>query len=526
MPTAKPFSNEPLTDFTISKNRDEFSAALRRLDQQLIKGPLEAAPLVSGVVRSEGVKFERVDPSNAVTLVGRVTFSSSALADTAVQGLRYSLSSWESTPVATRAAALRKAAALMRERKHYLSAMLVREAGKSWREADGDVAEAIDFCDYYADEAERVLTVRQTMEVPGEDNVYFYQPRGVCAVIAPWNFPLAIACGMTVAALVCGNTVALKPAEQTSVIAYELVRILFEAGIPPTALAFLPGIGEEVGRTLVEHPLVDMVVFTGSKAVGLEIIRSCSEVRPGQANIKKVVAELGGKNAIIVDSDADLDEAIKGILASAFGFSGQKCSACSRVIAVGASYEPLMTRLQAAAADLIVGPASEPSTLIGPIIDQESQQRIIATIDRAEQEQRLLFRGSAPSEGYFAPPAIFRDVDIENSLWTEEVFGPVVACTQARDFSDALDLANRSKYALTGGVFSRSPQNLERARREFRVGNLYLNRGCTGALVCRQPFGGFRMSGVGSKAGGPDYLLQFLEPRTVTENMLRRGFAP
>jgi RHH-type proline utilization regulon transcriptional repressor/proline dehydrogenase/delta 1-pyrroline-5-carboxylate dehydrogenase len=520
------FKNEPFTDFTISEERAKLTKALAELSERLRKGPLSAAPLVNGETVPHGQVFEREDPSDGVTLISRTRFADAALTQRAIEGLRASLPSWESTPTGERADILRKAAALMRARRHALSALIIREAGKPWREADADVAEAIDFCDYYADEAVRCLTPRLTMPVPGEDNHYFYQPRGVCAVIAPWNFPLAIACGMTTAALVCGNTVALKPAEQTSLIARELVNILLEAGIPPRCLAFLPGIGEEVGRTLVQHPKVDMVVFTGSKAVGLEIIRSCAEVRPGQASIKRVVAELGGKNAIIVDSDADIDEAIKGILYSTFGFSGQKCSACSRLIVVGDAYEPLLHRLAAAAQSILIGPASDSATLVGPVIDAESQKRILGVIKSGEHEQQVLFKGSVPERGYFVPPTIFRDVSPQSSLWTEEIFGPVLACLRARDFDEALELANRSQYALTGGVFSRSPENLSKARREFRVGNLYLNRGCTGALVCRQPFGGFRMSGVGSKAGGPDYLLQFVEPRTVSENTMRRGFAP
>jgi RHH-type proline utilization regulon transcriptional repressor/proline dehydrogenase/delta 1-pyrroline-5-carboxylate dehydrogenase len=422
---------------------------------------------------------------------------------------------------------LKTAASLMRARKNALSALIIREAGKSWREADADVAEAIDFCDYYADCMLKLAAPVLTQEVPGEENFYFYQSRGVCAVIAPWNFPFAIACGMATAALVAGNVVALKPSEQTGAIAQELALLLFEAGLPKNALAFLPGRGEVIGRHLVQHPLVDMVVFTGSKPVGLEILRETAEVRPGQRNLKKVVAELGGKNAIIVDEDADLDEAIKGILSSAFGFSGQKCSACSRVIAVGDCYEPLLRRLSDAARDVIVGAAAQPATLVGPVIDAESQARILGVIARAESEHTLAFKGKVPSDsGYFVPPSIFKDVSTESSLWREEVFGPVVACAQAPDFTTALEMANASEYALTGGVFSRSPAHLEQAKRHFKVGNLYLNRGCTGALVGRQPFGGFRMSGVGSKAGGPDYLLQFLEPRTVTENTMRRGFAP
>jgi len=534
------FKNEALTDFTLAGERAKFSAGLADLDAQLRASPLLAQPIVNGIplhsfesLSVESIsaeRYERCDPSNGVSTISVTQFATLEQTEQAIQSLHQAAPEWDATPFTKRAAVIAAAAGIMRSRKIFLSGVLVREAGKSWKEADADVAEAIDFCEYYASEMLRLGEPVATQQVSGEDNVYFYQARGVCAVIAPWNFPFAIACGMATAALVAGNVVALKPSEQTSGVAHLLCGILFEAGLPKNTLAFLPGRGELIGRHLVEHPLVDMIVFTGSKPVGLEIIRSAAEMRPGQRNIKKVVAELGGKNAIIVDEDADLDEAIKGILSSAFGFSGQKCSACSRVIAVGDAYEPLMARLADAARDIIMGPASDPATLVGPVIDRESQERILGVIKRSEDSHTVLFKGSLKgqinSSGFFVPPNIFRDVEESSPLWIEEVFGPVVACAKARDFTEALQMANKSEYALTGGVFSRSPANLERARREFKVGNLYLNRSCTGALVQRQPFGGFRMSGIGSKAGGPDYLLQFLEPRTVSENTMRRGFAP
>jgi RHH-type proline utilization regulon transcriptional repressor/proline dehydrogenase/delta 1-pyrroline-5-carboxylate dehydrogenase len=414
----------------------------------------------------------------------------------------------------------------MRERKLELSALIVLESGKPWAEADADLAEAIDFCAYYADEMTRLGTSERTMEILGEDNQYFYQARGVAVVIAPWNFPLAIACGMAVAALVAGNAVILKPAEQTSVIASELAKILLAAGIPGNIFAFLPGIGEEVGPVLTDSPDIDLICFTGSKSVGLQIIQKAATVHPEQRSVKRVIAEMGGKNAIIVDDDADLDEAVKGVLHSAFGYAGQKCSACSRCIVVGSAYETFMARLVEASKDLIVGPSSDPATFLPPVIDQEAQTRILNLIEQYSRQCKVAFKGTTPNTGYFVPITIFRDVPTESQLWQEEIFGPVLACRRAESFEEALSIANASRYALTGGVFSRSPSHLERARRSFKVGNLYLNRKITGALVCRQPFGGFKMSGVGSKAGGKDYLLQFLEPRTVTENTMRRGFAP
>ena len=520
------FKNEPLTDFSIEANRSAFSAALQKIEHKIREGTLQAAPIVAGKELSGGDSYTRLDPSATTVTVGKTIFATIEQSEKALACVAEAQPGWADAPASERAKVLRTAAALMRERRHDLSALMVREAGKPWKEADADTAEAIDFCDYYAAELERISAPLRTMEVPGEDNVYFYQPRGVCLVIAPWNFPLAIACGMSAAALVCGNAVILKPAEQTSLIAYELAKVYLEAGVPPQVFAFLPGHGEQIGAHLVDSPAVDMICFTGSKAVGLHIIERAAKTSPQQRSVKRVVAEMGGKNAIIVDEDADLDEAIKGIIYSAFGFSGQKCSACSRLIVLAPIYQQLIKRLCEAAGDVLSGEAREPSTVVGPVIDQESQQRILNTIADAEKTQRLALRGHKPDGGYFVPPAIFRDVDPNHGIWREEIFGPVLAALQVPNFDQALQVANNSRYALTGGLYSRSPRNIERAKREFKVGNLYINRGCTGALVCRHPFGGFKMSGVGSKAGGPDYLLQFMEPRTVTENTMRRGFAP
>lgn len=520
------FKNEPLTDFTVEENRRAMSEALARLDDRIASGGLVAYPIVNGQQLRTAHTIPSVDPAAPHVTIGTVHFASTADANLALRSLRHGLASWESTAMERRCEALRNAANRMRARRFDLAALIIREAGKPWREADADVAEAIDFCDYYAEEYAKLGEPRRTMEVPGEENVMLYQPRGVAVVISPWNFPLAIATGMTVAALVTGNTTVLKPAEQTSLIAYELAQLLLESGVPSSAFAFLPGVGEEVGRELVHSPEVDVICFTGSKGVGLEIIENASRVLPGQRNVKRVIAEMGGKNAIIVDDDADLDEAVKGVIASAFGYAGQKCSACSRLIVVGDAYEPLIERLREAAHDLVIGAPSEPATLLGPVIDDVAQQRILSTIERAERELSLLFKGQTPEAGYYVPATIFRDVPTTSFIWKEEIFGPVLACRPARSFDEAIAMATDSQYALTGGLFSRSPSHIEQAKRQFKVGNLYINRGCTGALVCRQPFGGFKMSGVGSKAGGPDYLLQFVEPRVITENTMRRGFAP
>jgi len=523
------FKNEPLKDFSIEENRRGVLSALEQLDSTLRAGGFTAHPLIGGKTITTGEMSTRTDPSDNRVLVGKTHFASTEHAAQAVTSCAIGLSSWRRRSDGERAAIIHKAGVLMRERANALTALIIREAGKTWREADADVAEAIDFCFYYAQEMNRIGQPHLTERVLGEENYYFYQPRGVVAIIAPWNFPLAIACGMTVAALVTGNTAVLKPSEQTSIIAYEFAKIVYEAGVPTDAFAFLPGRGEEVGRALVENPLVSMIVFTGSRAVGLEILRSAATVAPGQLGIKKVVAELGGKNAIIVDEDADFDDAIRGVLQSAFGFAGQKCSACSRLIIVGDAYEPFLERLSAATNDLVVGPAQDPASFYGPVVDQESHSRITNTINSAT-DLRILAQGPVPEAlrdtGWYIPPTIFRDVPTNHPVFREEIFGPVVAATRARTFEEALAIANDSEYALTGGVFSRNPSHLDIAKREFQVGNLYINRGITGALVCRQPFGGFKFSGVGSKAGGKDYLLQFMEPRTLTENTMRRGFTP
>ena len=523
------FRNEPFADFSESAVRAKYQQALDALDQTIGRAPLHAQPIVNGRSLEPGPnpeQRERRDPCRTSVVLGRTTLASASQCEQALALLKRGFPAWRDTSVETRAGCLRRAAEKMRAERFSLCALITREVGKSWAEADADVCEAIDFCAYYAAEMVRLGAPQKLGDVPGEENWYFYQPRGIVVVISPWNFPLAIACGKVTAELVTGNAAILKPAEPSSLIAHRLAQILLEAGVPGDAFAFLPGRGSVMGKTLVSHPDVSMICFTGSKEVGLEIIQRAGETPAHQHHVKRVVAEMGGKNAIIVDEDADIDEAVKGVLASAFGYSGQKCSACSRLIVVGTAYEPLLKRLADAAKDIIVGETRDPATFLGPVIDEASQKRILATIEEGAKEQKVLFRGTVPTSGYFVPATIFRDVHPGSALWREEIFGPVLACLQAKSFDEALALANDSQYALTGGVFSRSPTNLAKARREFRVGNLYLNRKCTGALVYRQPFGGFKMSGIGSKAGGPDYLQQFMEPRTVTENLMRRGFAP
>ena len=418
----------------------------------------------------------------------------------------------------------------MRERLFELAAIMCYESGKPWREATADVCEAIDFCEYYATGAE-ALDQLSGGDAPGEENRFGYRPRGVAAVIAPWNFPLAILTGMTTAALATGNTVIMKPAEQSSVIAAKLMEMYAAAGIPAGVLNYLPGNGETVGAALVAHPEVALIAFTGSRQVGLAIHAKAAEVSAhGTRMVKHVIAEMGGKNAIIVDADADLDEAVQGVVDSAFGYAGQKCSACSRVIVLEEVHDQFLARLIEATRSLKVGEASDPATDCPPVIDREAQQHITSYLEIARQESNLALAGEVPAElidaGYYIAPHIFSEVSPTARIAQEEIFGPVLAVIKATDFEAALNIANGTDYALTGGLFSRSPAHLQRAREAYQVGNLYLNRVITGALVGRQPFGGFRMSGIGTKAGGPDYLLQFVIPRTVTENTMRRGFAP
>ncbi|MCB0339443.1 MAG: aldehyde dehydrogenase family protein [Bdellovibrionales bacterium] len=520
------FINESPTDFTIEENRTKMTSALQAVDEAIKQGEISAAPVVMGTLLTPQKWAERVDPSDSTVIVGKVGYCSEKQAVEALASLYEFFPTWRATPFEQRAQIVRTAGDSMAKLRFELSALIVRETGKPWKEADADVAEAIDFCRYYSNEMERIGHPRKLGDALGESNWYFYQPRGIVSVISPWNFPIAIACGMTVAALVTGNVVAFKPAEQSSLIASKLVEILHQSGIPQEALAFLPGEGEVIGATLVRDSRVSMICFTGSKEVGLQIIQEKAKVHPGQKHLKKVIAELGGKNAIIVDEDADVDEAIKGVLYSAFGYAGQKCSACSRAIIVGTAYEVFVNRIKEAASDLIIGNALDPSVFLGPVIDLESQSRIFKIIAQAERECKLLFKGDAPSVGSYVPVTIFYDVSQDSFIWNEEIFGPVLACAKADTFKNAVEMANNSQYALTGAVFSRSPANIKFATENFRVGNLYINRGSTGALVYRQPFGGFALSGIGTKAGGPDYLLQFVEPRTVTENTMRRGFSP
>ena len=459
-------------------------------------------------------------------------------ADRAVETARDAFAAWRDRPAVERSRCLVKAADLMRQRRDELSGVVLKENAKDWRNADADVCEAIDFCEFYARESVGLFEPKRLGRFVGELNETWHDPRGVCAVISPWNFPLAIAAGMTTAALATGNCVILKPAEQTPGIAKLLCEILWEAGVPRDVLHFLPGVGETVGAHLSAHAGVDMVAFTGSSAVGRAILRASIESPPRGRLARHVVCETGGKNAIIVDASADLDEAVVGVRDSAFSFAGQKCSACSRVIVVDSAYDAFLNRLVESTRSLTVGDPLDPSTDVGPVIDDEAANKIRSYIEVGKREAKLEYPPDAAAEAAnpadlqqrvgkpFVRPHIFSNVPHDAKIATEEIFGPVLAVIRARDFDDALRMALSSDYRLTGGLYSRKPAHLSNARRAFRVGNLYLNRSVTGAQVARQPFGGFGLSGLGSKAGGRDYLLQFVEPRCVTENTMRRGFAP
>ncbi|MGZ5977814.1 MAG: L-glutamate gamma-semialdehyde dehydrogenase, partial [Isosphaeraceae bacterium] len=479
-------------------------------------------------IRSNLRLLDSPDPSRSSRVVSRTAAATAEHAQKAIAAARSALPAWAGKPARDRAGVLIKAAGIMRQRRFELAAWEIFECDKPWREADADAAEAIDFCEFYAREMTRLAEPRRR-DVPGETNTCEHLPRGVAVVIPPWNFPLAIPCGMTVAALVTGNTVVLKPAEQSPVVAWHLVQILIEAGVPPGALSYLPGRGEEVGQALVNHPGVDLIAFTGSREVGLLINRQAADIRPGQDHVKRVIAEMGGKNAIIVDDDADLDEAVVGVVQSAFGYSGQKCSACSRVIVLEGIHDAFLARLVAAARAVKIGPADQPETLVGPVIDAEARKRILGYRRLAAQEGRVVLDadvGELADLGTYVGPLIVADVSPLARVAQEEIFGPVLAVLKASDLDEALQIANGTQYALTGGLYSRSPVNIDRVKREFKVGNLYINRGITGASVDRHPFGGFKLSGIGTKAGGSDYLFEFLLTRSITENTMRRGFAP
>ncbi|MHC4222370.1 MAG: L-glutamate gamma-semialdehyde dehydrogenase [Planctomycetota bacterium] len=515
---ATEFRNEPLTDFSLDENRREMAQAIASVAEQLG----QSYPMLIGgkEVRLQQT-FDSVNPGNPAEVVGVFPSATAEHADRAVEAAAASFESWKRMPASERADVLFKAADGMRRRKFEFSAWMCFEAGKSWIEADADVAEAIDFLEFYAREAIRYDAAGKVTPVEGEANRLTYVPLGVGAVIPPWNFPCAIALGMSSAALATGNTVVLKPAEQSPTIAWKFVQLLIDSGLPAGALNFLTtGVPELAGARLVEHPSVRFISFTGSKEVGLMINAMAAQPRPGQTWIKRVVAEMGGKDAIVVDRGVDIGDAAQGIVSSAFGYSGQKCSACSRAIVHAEVYDSIVERVVELAKGLKVGPSVDLETQVGPVIDSDALEKITDYIEIGKQEGRLLLGGDRPEgPGYFVNPTVFADVPNEARLSKEEIFGPVLAMTKAKDFDEALRFANDTDYGLTGAVYSPSEENRRKAAEEYHVGNLYFNRKCTGALVGGHPFGGFNLSGTDSKAGGFDYLLLFLQAKLISEKL-------
>lgn len=520
MPTLAPFANEAVLELRRATVRAQLEDALRVVDHRL---PLNLGVTVGQDVGGNGsAELVSTDPGQPERLVAR---GASATADDvagAVSVASEGFRTWSAVGARERAEALIRAADWMRERRFELAALEVRECAKPWVEADADVCEAIDFLNYYARGAIELATGRQLIQVPGERNELRYVPRGVTAVISPWNFPLAIPCGMTAAALAAGNSVVLKPAEQSPGCAVRLLQALRAGGVEPAAIALLPG-GGDVGAALVAHPGVSTIAFTGSLAVGLQIVRAAAEPFPAQRHFKRVVAELGGKNCVLVDSDADLDDAVPAIVSSAFAYAGQKCSAASRVLAHEAIFEQLCERVAGAVRVLVVGQAEDLGTEVPPLIEEEAQQRVDGYRRLAESGRILASREPVPGRGWFCPPTVATELDPSSPVLSQEVFGPLLTVEPIVDIEHGCDVVEGLPYALTGGLFARDPSTVRYVRSRTPVGNLYVNRGITGAKVGRQPFGGNRLSGTGSKAGGPDYLLQFVEPQAVSENTMRHG---
>lgn len=519
--TALPaFRNEPLLELRRAAARARLDDALRTLDTRL---PLRV-PIWIGGDRRDGDALRSTDPGTPDRIVATAPIAGADDARAAVAAARAAFPAWAATSAADRAAMLLRGAAWLRERRAELAALCVRECAKPWAEADADVAESIDFLEYYARGALALADVPPGLvQVPGERNTLHYTPRGVCAVIAPWNFPLAIPAGMTAAALATGNTVVLKPAEQAPGCGLMVVEALRAGGVPPGALALLPGEGV-TGAALAAHPGVATIAFTGSGAVGLELLRTAAAKPPQSGMLTRVVAEMGGKNCVLVDADADLDDAVPAIVHSAFAYAGQKCSAAARVLVHEAVADALLERVAGAVAVLPVGQAETHGTVTGPVVEEAAQARVARYAQLAADTGTIAARrDTPPGTGWFAAPTVVADLPADSPVLHEEIFGPLLAVERVRDLNDACDRVDALPFALTGGLFARNPRTIAQVTSRSPVGNLYVNRGITGAMVGRQPFGGNRLSGTGTKAGGPDYLLQFVEPRVVTENTMRHG---
>ncbi len=518
-----PFRNEPPVDFSIPDQRTGFRDAIER-----VRGTLgrEYPAVIGGREYRTEERIVSENPARPGEVAGVAHGVGVDLGERALEVAREAQRDWGRRGPRERAEVLFRAASIARSRREELAAWQIFEVGKSWTEADADVAEAIDHLEYYGREMIRLGEPVRLGDYPGEHNRYFYRPRGVGLVIAPWNFPLAISMGMVSAALVTGNAVLYKPSSLSVVNGWLAFSVLKEAGVPDGVLHFVPGRGAVMGGHLVAHRDTDFVLFTGSREVGLSIVEKAGRTATGQRGVKKAVTEMGGKNAIIIDDDADLDEAVPAVIRSAFGYQGQKCSACSRVVVLAGCYDRFLGRLVEAVRSIPVGDPADPAHFFGPVIDASAKERVEGYIEAGRRVGEVAVEIPVPSQGHYVSPVILTGLPADSRILREEIFGPVLSVIRAGDFEEALATANDSDYALTGGIFSRNPAHIARSEKEFDVGNLYVNRGITGAIVGRQPFGGFRMSGVGSKAGGFDYLLQFLEPRVMSENTMRRGFTP
>ncbi|WP_160724256.1 L-glutamate gamma-semialdehyde dehydrogenase [Bacillus sp. USDA818B3_A] len=511
----QPYKHEPFTDFSLEENRQAYLEAL-----QTVEGYLgQDYPLVIGGEKiTTEEKIISYNPANKEEIIGRVSKANKELAEKAMQAAVETFHTWKKTKAEVRADVLFKAATIIRRRKHEFSALLTKESGKPWREADADTAEAIDFLEYYGRQMLALKDGAPVQSRPNEFNRYHYIPLGVGIIISPWNFPLAIMAGTTVAAIVSGNTVLLKPASTTPIVAAKFVEVMEEAGLPKGVLNFVPGSGAEVGDYLVDHKDTRFISFTGSRDVGLRIFERSSKLSPGQIWMKRLIAEMGGKDTIVVDSEADLELAAQSIVAGAFGFSGQKCSACSRAVIVEDVYDQVLNRVVELTNQLTVGNPAEHENYMGPVIDNSAYNKILEYIEIGKQEGTLMTGGHGDdSKGYFIQPTVFADLSPTSRMMQDEIFGPVVGFTKAKDFTEAIEIANNTEYGLTGAVITNNRAHLEQAREDFHVGNLYFNRSCTGAIVGYQPFGGFNMSGTDSKAGGPDYLLLHLQAKTTSE---------
>ncbi len=511
------FTNEPFVDFSNPDNRKKMEEALKKVHAEFGR---EYPMWIAGKKSITTGKRKSTNPSRPSEVVGVFQDASKEQAVDAIEAANSYFSTWRKVPAEQRAKCLFRTAQIVRERKFELAALVCYEVGKSWIEADADIAETVDFCEFYGREMLRLSEPQKLTPMKGERNYLVYIPLGVGAIIPPWNFPCAIMAGLVVASLVTGNTVVLKPAADSPTIAAKFVDILFEAGVPKEALQFLTGSGGVIGDTIVQHPKTRYVGFTGSKEVGLRISELAGKASPGQIWIKRTVLEMGGKDGMIVDEEADIDAAVEGTAQAAFGYQGQKCSACSRVIVSEKVYDTFLNKLVERTKKIKVGPSDDPNNYMGPVINESAMKTILGYIDVGKKEGRLMIGGGrAAGDGYFIEPTIIADVEPKARLAQEEVFGPVLAVIKAKNFDHAMEIANNTEFGLTGAVFSKNPEKIRRAEEEFHVGNLYLNRKCTGAMVGAHPFGGFNMSGTDSKTGGKDYLLLFLQAKAVAEKV-------